>query len=1039
MNTYLGVTMKKITKIVISVLIFVLVVFALNACNRELEIETGNIKFENGAYTIYLSSDNSKVDVSSYFSVPDGEEYEISDTENFSNIVSEIAELKNGENKFYVRIVGSDKVYVFNFIKKNAFVVKYVFADGEEYSTITCEEGSLLEAPTPTKQGYSVVWDYDFTQAVNSDVTITGSWTPNRYSITVSAPGCEIDNQVIEVVFNESFTIDTPSLNGYRFTGWTYNGAKFDANGKYLLASDVTIKANFQAEEYTINYFLKGGIKDETNWPISFTVESDDIILPEPSWPNNSYVFVGWFADQELTQKITKISKGTFGDVDVYAKWESVKITTNVTISAPDLSFDNEKFTFTFGEAYDLSSFVKDGYTLSNWNDGTNSVASKGIWDIKAENITLTPVFVVNNYKIEYHLNGGNNNSNNPNTYTVNDEVVFEDPTWSDDTYIFDGWYIDEEFNTKIVFIQTGSTKNVTVYAKWIANVEAKEEITKVTLSADGFDCDGEIFDFTFGEEYSLPTLSKNGYKFNGWKTEDGTKSVPATGLWNIESEEITLVPNFEIITFKIEYVLNGGVNSNNNLGTFTVLDEIVFETPIAINSSYEFDGWYSDEECTTEITGIAAGTYGDIKVYAKWSKYTMVHISATGFDCDGTTLKLKFGEEFTLPSVQKDGYKLNGWKYEDEIIPNDLEKWLIDEAEITISPVWEARNYSITYILNGGVNTNEKVTFTIEDTIVLLDPTSDIAVFKGWYLDEQFTQKIEKIENMSANVVVYACWEYEIYTVTLDPGSGGNVSNNQVTVNYGVINTLPTPVMDGYAFKGWYYNQQLVNEAEPWLIRENVSLTAKWEIINYKIEYDLDGGTKSTGNWRETYTINTGNFSLPIPNKSGYKFLGWSLEDGPISYSMIVYKGSYGDRKYIAHWCDERDSSGFMYNLHDEDMTATVVGFNGEYKDVTIPAEFNGYKVTAIGEGAFNGLGKNLTSSSTSFVTFYLPETINRIGKDAFNDCDDLKVQLVGNKEDAEIQTWIDTVTIESGNKHVADVILNKRPAIGWKIYFKP
>ena len=38
MNTYLGVTMKKITKIVISVIIFVLVVLALNACKRELEI-----------------------------------------------------------------------------------------------------------------------------------------------------------------------------------------------------------------------------------------------------------------------------------------------------------------------------------------------------------------------------------------------------------------------------------------------------------------------------------------------------------------------------------------------------------------------------------------------------------------------------------------------------------------------------------------------------------------------------------------------------------------------------------------------------------------------------------------------------------------------------------------------------------------------------------------------------------------------------------------------------------------------------------------
>ena len=1028
--------MKTFLKIIIPILLLFLVLFAFTSCNKDAEIETGNIKIENGAYTIYLSSSNTKIDISSYFSVPEGKKYEISKTENFEDIIEDVVELENGENKFYVRVVGSNKVYTFNFIKKKVFTVEYAYSNGEVFSTIQCEEGSILEAPKPTKQGYSIVWDYDFKKAIDSNVTITGNWVPNKYNVTISAEGSEMDGKVIEVVFGEKLIVETPSLKGYNFTGWTYNNAFFDLSSNYEIASDITLKANFEAIKYTINYHLNGGIKNENEWAVSFTVESDDIILTNPSWINDSYVFDGWYSDSEYKNHITKIVKGTTGSVDVYAKWINTQIKTEVTISAPGLSFDNEKITLIYGEAYDLSSYLKEGYSLLNWYYNDSILMNKGIWNSKVEELTISPVYEIINYKINYQLNGGVNNSINPKEYNVNDAVTLWDPSWNDDSYIFDGWYTDAEFNTPFDGIVVGSIGDISVYAKWIANIEAKDDITKITLSAPGYDNDGQAYEFKLGDEYTLPSLTQAGYNFIGWKTQDGTKNIPVTGTWAQEVEEIVIVPNFEIIEYKINYVLNGGDNVITNLNVYTILDEITFNDPTWNDSSYEFVGWYSDKDFTNHVTGIAAGTTEDITVYAKWTRYTVVTILANGFDCNQTTIKIEFGSDYVLPQIEKTGYNLNGWTDGTNTILSSG-KWLIEASEVEITPVWNLRNYSISYVLNGGANTNVQDTFTIEDVIELLDATSEYAVFMGWYLDIECTQKIEKIENMSQDIVIYAAWKYEQYKVTFD-STGGDISSAEVTVNYGVVNNLPEPVKAGYSFAGWYNGNELIDTSKIWLIKEDITLTAKWNLVTYKIEYELNGGTPISGSLKTSYTIETPTMVLPILAKEGFKFLGWSLEEGPISRDVIISKGSYGDRKYIANWCDEIDSSGFMYNLYD-DMTASVVGFNGVIGDATIPAEFNGYKVTSIATNAFNGLGKKLTSSSTNFVTFYIPETIVRIGANAFNDCDDLKVQLVGDKEEAEIQSWIENVTVESGNKHVEDVILGKRPAIGWKIYFKP
>lgn len=73
---------------------------------------------------------------------------------------------------------------------------------------------------------------------------------------------------------------------------------------------------------------------------------------------------------------------------------------------------------------------------------------------------------------------------------------------------------------------------------------------------------------------------------------------------------------------------------------------------------------------------------------------------------------------------------------------------------------------------------------------------------------------------------------------------------------------------------------------------------------ITYNITYDLAGGTVTTAN-PATYNVETDDFTLNNPTRSGYDFQGWKLQgstDDP-SMTVTIPKGSLGNRTYTATW----------------------------------------------------------------------------------------------------------------------------------------
>ena len=230
--------------------------------------------------------------------------------------------------------------------------------------------------------------------------------------------------------------------------------------------------------------------------------------------------------------------------------------------------------------------------------------------------------------------------------------------------------------------------------------------------------------------------------------------------------------------------------------------------------------------------------------------------------------------------------------------------------------------------------------------------------------------------------------WTAPTYTVTLNTNGGTINSGNVTGYTYGVGATLPTAddmTYTGHTFKGWYDNESLTGSpvtAIGGTEMGNKEYWAKWEINQYTITYDLAGGT-AEGNL-DTYTIETGAFTLKNPTKSGYTFTGWSGTglDGENNMTVTIPKGSTGERRYTAHWRYNGGSSGGSSSYpitvpsKTENGTVTVSPKNasaGSTVTITVKPD-SGYVLETISVTDKNGNDLKLTDKGGGKYTFTMP-----------------------------------------------------------------
>lgn len=112
----------------------------------------------------------------------------------------------------------------------------------------------------------------------------------------------------------------SPKRKGYTFKGWYKDKNYTKRIRKIKKGSKVNkrIYALWKAVKYKLSYTSNGGVNDYRNTKKYTCVRSVKLY---PATKEN-YTFVGWYKDKKLTKKVTKLKKGTRGNIRLYAKWQ---------------------------------------------------------------------------------------------------------------------------------------------------------------------------------------------------------------------------------------------------------------------------------------------------------------------------------------------------------------------------------------------------------------------------------------------------------------------------------------------------------------------------------------------------------------------------------------------------------------------------------------------------------------------------------------------------------------------------------------------
>ena len=154
----------------------------------------------------------------------------------------------------------------------------------------------------------------------------------------------------------------TPTREGYIFKGWYADEALTQAVSKVTMDSDKTVYAKLEKKikNFTLTYVSNGG----TEYAAETYKEGTEVAIDKAP-TREGYIFKGWYADEALTQAVSKVTMDS--DKTVYAKWEKeIKNFTLTYVSNGGTEFDPE--TYKEGTEVPLSKIpTREGFSFLGW------------------------------------------------------------------------------------------------------------------------------------------------------------------------------------------------------------------------------------------------------------------------------------------------------------------------------------------------------------------------------------------------------------------------------------------------------------------------------------------------------------------------------------------------------------------------------------------------------------------------------------------------------------------------------------------------
>lgn len=290
----------------------------------------------------------------------------------------------------------------------------------------------------------------------------------------------------------------------------------------------------------------------------------------------------------------------------------------------------------------------------------------------------------------------------------------------------------------------------------------------------------------------------------------------------------------------------------------------------------FEFAGWYTDAECKTEVKSIDASTKGNITLYAKW--YEMSYDISYVLTTPGVPVS---ASDVTNPNVHVR---------------------LASEEIFLSAPSYIHSNYT----------------------------------FEGWYLDNDYTHKIEIIDKFTcSDLTLYAHWvnaefsiRYELGDVTSSVYPVNNANPTTYRFNSEIVLIDAYTDDPSYTFEGWYTDTFFTEKITsiPSGTKDDITLYANWIKTEYNIFYVLtdDSGIKADSITNPNASIRTADkdfmLSAPVTTDKSYKFIGWYTSPDYSEYSKVsrIKAGIAEDVTLYAKWADAIYSISYDYGSID-------------------------------------------------------------------------------------------------------------------------
>lgn len=188
-------------------------------------------------------------------------------------------------------------------------------------------------------------------------------------------------------------------------------------------------------------------------------------------------------------------------------------------------------------------------------------------------------------------------------------------------------------------------------------------------------------------------------------------------------------------------------------------------------------------------------------------------------------------------------------------------------------------------------------------------------------------------------------------YTVTFNSDGGSPVDSQ--SVDYNTTAKQPSnPTKTGYTFLGWYLNDQPYVWSTP--VTSNITLVAKWQIINYTVTFNSNGGTAVNSQTVPHGSKATDPGSI---SKTGYTFNYWCSDSAlntrfdfniPITSNITLY-AKFTINSYTVTFNTDGGSSVASQTVNygakasrPANPTKTGYNFVNWYTDVSYSTVFN-------------------------------------------------------------------------------------------------